>query len=227
MNKGEAARQTSGRVLVRRQPSRGHYDRDSIDEVLDAGLVAHVAFAEAGQPFCIPMLYARIGDAVHIHGATTSRAMRILGGGAAACVTVTLLDGLVLARSAYEHSANYRSAVLLGVFRLVEDEKARMAAFAAFTNKMVPGRWEEVRKPSPQELKATMILSLQIDEASIKRRFGPPTDDGTADAQLDVWAGVVSMRTAFVAAEPSPGLKSGIPLSNSAERLLTTPRQDD
>ncbi len=224
MSNGIATKKTIGRVHVRRQPSRGHYDRDSIYEVLDAGLVAHIAFVDAGQPFCIPMLYARIGDAVHIHGATTSRAMRILGDGAPACLTVTLLDGLVLARSAFEHSANYRSAVLLGVFRRVEDPEARVAALAAFTNKIVPGRWKEVRKPSTQELKATVILSMPIREASVKSRFGSPTDDGSADADLDIWAGVVPLRTVFGNAEPSPGLRPDIPLPSSAERLLVSMR---
>ncbi len=194
-----ATKKTVGRVHVRRQPSRGHYDRDSIYEVLDEGLVAHVAFMEAGQPFCIPMLQARIGDAVYLHGSTASRAMRILGGGAPACVTVTLLDGLVLARSAFEHSANYRSAVLLGSFSRVEDPDERIAA---------------------QELKATVILSMPIGEASAKCRFGPPSDDGSADAELDIWAGVVPMRTAFNDVEPSPGLRAGIPVPASARRLL-------
>ena len=220
MSDGVATRKAIGRVHVRRQPLRGHYERDSIYGVLDEGLVAHVAFVEAGQPFCIPMLQARIGDAVCIHGSTASRAMRILGGGAPACVTVTLLDGLVLARSAFEHSANYRSAVLLGIFRRVEDPDERFAALAAFTNKLVPGRWEEVRKPSRQELKATVILSMPIGEASAKCRFGPPTDDGSADAGLDIWAGVVPIRTAFDNVEPSPGLRPGIPVPASAGRLL-------
>jgi len=179
-----------------------------------------VAFMEAGQPFCIPMLQARIGDAVYLHGSTASRTMRILGGGAPACVTVTLLDGLVLARSAFEHSANYRSAVLLGIFGRVADPDERIAALAAFTNKLVPGRWEEVRKPSRQELKATVILSMPIGEASAKCRFGPPTDDGSVDAGLDIWAGVVRMRTAFDNVEPSPGLRPGIPVPASAGRLL-------
>ena len=220
MSNGVATKKTVGRVHVRRQPSLGHYDRDSIYEVLDAGLVAHVTFVDADQPFCIPMLYARIEDAVQIHGATTSRAMRILGDGAPACLTVTLLDGLVLARSAFEHSANYRSAVLLGRFRRVDSPEDRVAALAAFTNKIVPGRWEEVRKPSPQELKATVILSMPIREASAKSRSGPPDDDGSADADLDIWAGVVPLRTAFGDPEPSPGLKPDIPLPSSAERLL-------
>ena len=219
MSNGRATKKTIGRVHVRRQPSRGHYDRDSIYEVLDAGLVAHIAFVDAGQPFCIPMLYARIGDAVHIHGATTSRAMRILGDGSSACLTVTLLDGLVLARSAFEHSANYRSVVLLGVFRRVQDPEARVAALAAFTNKIVPGRWEEVRKPSLQELKATVILSMPIREASVKSRFGPPTDDGSADARLDIWAGAVPLRTVFGNPQPSPGLRPDVPIPRSAERL--------
>lgn len=220
MSNRTATKKTIGRVHVRRQPSRGHYDRDSIYEVLDAGLVAHAAFVDAGQPFCIPMLYARINDDVYVHGATKSRAVRVLGDGAPACLTVTLLDGLVLARSAFEHSANYRSVVVLGAFRRVEDDEARLAALAAFTNKIVPGRWEEVRKPSPQELKATVVLYMPLREASAKCRFGPPSDDGSADANLDIWAGVVPLRTTFGYAEPSPGLRSGISLPSSLELLV-------
>src|SRR5919204_2869215 len=158
----------SERTRVRRQPARGRYDADSVHAVLDAGLVAHIGFVDAGRPYCIPMLQARVGDAVFIHGSSASRAMRVLGSGAPACVTVTLLDGLVLARSAFEHSANYRAVVVLGSFRPVLDPDERLAAFAAFTDKLIPGRWNEVRGPNSKELKATTILALPIREASVK-----------------------------------------------------------
>jgi uncharacterized protein len=208
------------RVRVRRAPQKGRYDRGTIDAVLDAGLVAHVAFADGGQPCCIPMLYARVGDVVYVHGSTASRAMRALGTGAPACLTVTLVHGLVLARSAFEHSANYESVVLFGRFEDVPEPEARLAAYEAFTEKLLPGRWDEVRQPSRKELKATTILALPIDEASAKVRTGPPDDDGTEDAELDTWAGVVPIVSSYGAPEPSPGLRLGIPLSDSVARLL-------
>jgi uncharacterized protein len=210
----------SERVRVRRQPSRGRYRRAAIYAVLDAGLVAHVAFVDGDQPFCIPMLQARIGDALLIHGSSASRAVRVLARGVPACVTVTLLDGLVLARSAFEHSANYRAAVLLGSFRPVDDPAQRLAAFEAFTNKIIPGRWDEVRSPSRTELKATAILALPIVEASVKSRTGPPTDDDSADAARETWAGVIPIENRFGAPKASPGLRPGIALQPSVSRLL-------
>lgn len=205
---------------MRRHPERGRYDRAALDAVLDAQLVAHVAFLDAGQPFCLPMLQARVGDHVYVHGSTASRAIRTLGAGAPACVTVTAIDGLVLARSAFQHSANYRSAMLLGSFRRISDEADRLRAFEAFTNKIVPGRWNEVRPPSPQELKATTVLAMPIAEASAKVRTGPPSDDDSPDAELETWAGVVPIITAFGDPEASPGLTNGIALSNSVRALL-------
>jgi uncharacterized protein len=205
---------------VRRHPERGRYDRAEVDAVLDSQLVAHVAFVEAGQPFCVPMLQARVGHDLYVHGSTASRTVRTLAAGAPACVTVTAIDGLVLARSAFQHSANYRSAMLLGSFRSITGERERLAAFEAFTNKIVPGRWNEVRGPSAQELKATTVLAMAIDEASAKIRTGPPTDDETPDAELETWAGVVPVVTSFGEPEASPGLTNGIALSNSVRALL-------
>ena len=138
----------SDRVRVRREPERGRYARADVDAVLDAGLVAHVAFVHEGQPICIPTLFARVGDGVLVHGSSASRTLRTLAAGAPACVTVTVVDGLVLARSVFEHSVNYRSAVLLGSFARVETEEGRLAAYRAFTEKLLPGRWDEVRAPS-------------------------------------------------------------------------------
>ena len=157
---------------MRRGPTKGRYDRASIDDVLDRGLLAHVAFADGDAAVCIPMLYARVGDTVYIHGSTASRAVRLLAAGAPACVTVTLVHALVLARSAFEHSANYDSVMVFGTFALVEDEAERLRAFEAFTEKLLPGRWDEARQPSAKELKATSILALEIDEASAKVRSG-------------------------------------------------------
>jgi nitroimidazol reductase NimA-like FMN-containing flavoprotein (pyridoxamine 5'-phosphate oxidase superfamily) len=208
------------RIRVRRGPHKGRYDRTAIDAALDGGLVAHVAFVDGDQPCCIPMLYARIGDRILVHGSTASRAMRTLAGGAPACLTVTTVRGLVLARSAFEHSANYESVVAFGRFDVVEDPVERLAAFEAFTEKLLPGRWSEVRQPNRKELKATLILSLPIDQASAKIRTGPPDDDDSEDAALDTWAGVVPISTAFGAPEPSPGLRAGIEPGASVRRLL-------
>lgn len=208
------------RIKVRRGPKKGRYDRESIDAVLDRGLVAHVAFVEDGEPVCIPTLYARVGDRIYIHGSAASRAVRALGAGAPACLTVTVVDGLVLARSAFEHSANYDAVMAFGRFTPVADDAERLRAFAAFTEKLLPGRWDEVRQPSPKELKATEILAMEIDEASVKTRSGPPDDDDSPDAELDTWAGVVPILRTFGAPEASPGLRADIPLSASVRRLL-------
>ena len=208
------------RIKVRRGPKKGRYDRESVDAVLDRGLVAHVAFVEDDEPVCIPMLYARVGDRIYIHGSTASRAVRALGAGAPACLTVTVVDGLVLARSAFEHSANYDAVMAFGRFTPVADDAERLRAFEAFTEKLLPGRWDEVRQPSPKELKATEILAMEIDEASVKARSGPPDDDDSPDAELDTWAGVVPILRTFGAPEASPGLRADIPLSASVRRLL-------
>jgi uncharacterized protein len=214
----------SDRTRVRRGASKGRYDRASVDAVLDRGLVGHVAFVDGGEPYCVPMLYARAGDRIYIHGSAASRAVRTLAGGAAACLTVTTLHGLVLARSAFEHSANYESVMAFGRFQRVEDAAERLAAFEAFTEKLLPGRWSEVRGPSRQELKATAILAMTIEEASVKVRSGPPDDDDSPDAAIDTWAGVVPIEVSFGEPEPSPGLRSGIPVAVSVGRLLDAAR---
>jgi uncharacterized protein len=207
-------------VRVRRAPRKARYDRDSIDRVLDRGRVAHIAFCERGRPYCIPMLYARVGDRLYIHGARTSRLMRVLSAGTPACVTVTVLDGLVLARSAFEHSANYDSAALHGAFELVMGGSERRAALEAFTEAVVPGRWRELRPPNTKELRATSVLAMLIDQAAVKTRTGPPDDDDSPDAELDVWAGVIPITTVFGPVEPSPGLRAGVPLSESVRKLV-------
>ena len=214
----------SSRARVRRQPKRGRYDRAAIDAVLDAGLFGHVAFVHEGDPYCIPMLYARVGDKVYIHGSTASRAVRTLAAGVAACLTITTVRGLVLARSAFEHSANYDSVMVLGRFHRIEEEAERLAAFEAFTNALLPGRWGEVRAPNRKELKATAILAIEIDEASVKTRSGPPDDDDSADAAIDTWAGVIPVSTSFGEPLPSPGLRAGIPMAASISELLARSR---
>jgi len=206
---------------VRRGPKKGRYDRKSVDAVLDRGLLAHVAFVDDGEPICIPMLYARVGDRIYIHGSTASRAIRVLGEAVPACVTVTIVDALVLARSAFEHSANYDSVMAFGSFTRVDDEDERLGAFEAFTEKLLPGRWVEVRQPDAKELKATEILAMEIGDASVKVRAGPPDDDDSVDAELDTWAGIVPIVRSYGTPLPSPGLRAGIPLSASVRRLLT------
>jgi nitroimidazol reductase NimA-like FMN-containing flavoprotein (pyridoxamine 5'-phosphate oxidase superfamily) len=212
---------------VRRGPTRGRYDRESIDGVLDRGLVGHVAFVDGNEPYCIPMLYARLGDSVYIHGSTASRAMRTLALGDPACLTVTTLRGLVLARSAFEHSANYESIMVVGRFHTVGDAAERLAAFEAFTEKLLPGRWSEVRGPSTKELKATAILAMSIERASVKTRSGPPDDDDSADAAIDTWAGVIPIVTSFGEPKASPGLRPGIPVAASVSRFLEDNNDDE
>jgi nitroimidazol reductase NimA-like FMN-containing flavoprotein (pyridoxamine 5'-phosphate oxidase superfamily) len=220
----------SARVRVRRNPKKGHYDRARIDAILDRVLVAHVAFIDNGEPVCIPMLFAYSDGRIHVHGSTASRAMRLLSRGEPACLTVTLLHGLVLARSAFEHTTNYESVIAFGRFRAITDGAQRLAALAAFTNKLVPGRFDEVRAPNVKELKATMILTMQIEGVSAKIRSGPPDDDDSQDAALDVWAGELPIRTVLGEAVASPGLRAGIPLPQSVGHLreaMGTVRRDE
>jgi nitroimidazol reductase NimA-like FMN-containing flavoprotein (pyridoxamine 5'-phosphate oxidase superfamily) len=188
----ETTLSATDRTRLRRLPQRGTFDRDTIHAILDEGLVCHVAFAMEGQPYAIPTGYARAGNDIYIHGSSASRMIRTLAEGADVCVTVTLLDGLVLARSAFHHSMNYRSVVVLGRARLVSDPGEKREALRRLTEHMAPGRWTEVRPVTEQELKATSVLALPIGEASAKVRTGPPIDD-REDYGWPVWAGVVPL----------------------------------
>jgi nitroimidazol reductase NimA-like FMN-containing flavoprotein (pyridoxamine 5'-phosphate oxidase superfamily) len=199
----------STRTRVRRVPNRADYTRETIDAILDEALVAHLGFSVDGQPYVIPTLHARVGDIVYVHGSSASRMIRSLTGGLPACLTVTLVDGLVLARSAFQHSMNYRSVVVLGEARPVEGVDERLAALEAFTERLVPGRWDEVRPPTAQELKGTRVLAFDLDEASAKVRTGPPVDDDE-DYELDVWAGVVPLTLQPGPLAPDPLLGDGI-----------------
>jgi nitroimidazol reductase NimA-like FMN-containing flavoprotein (pyridoxamine 5'-phosphate oxidase superfamily) len=181
------------RTRVVREPQRGVYDREIVYQILDEGLVCHVGFAAEGQPFVIPTLYARIGDAIYFHGSAASRMLRGASQGTEVCVTVTLTDGIVLARSVFNHSMNYRSVVALGKATLVDVPPEKLEVLRAFTEKILPGRWEDARQPNEKELKATSILRLPLTEASAKVRVGPPEDDA-ADYALPVWAGVIPLR---------------------------------
>jgi uncharacterized protein len=189
----------SERTTLKRLPKRGVFDRDLVYQILDEGFICHVSFAVDGQPFVIPTGYARVGDQFYIHGSQVSRMLRTLSTGIEVCVAVTLVDGLVLARSAFHHSMNYRSVVIFGHAALVEEREAKLAALFAFSEHVIPGRWNDVRQPTEQELKATTVLSLTLAEASAKVRTGPPIDDDE-DYVRDVWAGVLPLN--LVAGEP-------------------------
>ena len=192
------------RTRVRRLPKRGGYDRATIDPILDEALIAHLGFVVEGQPFVIPTLHARVDDVVYVHGSAASRTLKHLAKGFPACLTVTLVDGVVLARSIFNHSMNYRSVVLLGQAEPVTERTEKLAALVAFSERILPGRWDEVREPSAKELKATSILRLPITEASAKVRSGPPGDD-EPDYAIPVWAGVIP--TALVQGTPVPDPK--------------------
>ena len=189
----------SERMRLRRHPERGVRERAAIDAILDEALFCHVGFVDAGQPFVIPTIHARAGNLLYLHGSPASRMLRELGGGVEICVTATLLDGVVLARAVYNHSLNYRSAVVLGRARSVEDEREKLAALAAIVEHVVAGRSLDARAPSAKELAASKVLALPIGEASAKVRYGPPKDFDD-DLGLPVWAGVIPLR--LVAGEP-------------------------
>jgi uncharacterized protein len=206
----------SDRVRLRRRRERGRYDRATIDEILDEALIAHLGIAAPeGPPIVIPTLHARSGDRVYIHGSAGSRTLRAIAAGAPLCLTVALVDGLVLARSAMHHSANYRSVVLVGRATEVERPKDKREALRAIIEHIVPGRWDDVRPPTDAELKATAVLAMVIDEASAKLRSGYPVDD-EADHSLDVWAGVIPLRLGALDPEPDPQLAPGIPVPRYA-----------
>ena len=183
------------RTTVKRLPKRGQYDRETINAILDEGFICHVGFVIDDQPYVIPTGYARVGEDLYIHGSAASRMLRNLSQGINVCVTVTLIDGLVLARSAFHHSMNYRSVVILGKAELISDDEAKNKALEALTEHIVPARWAEVRWPNDLELKATTVLKLAIDEASAKIRTGGPIDD-EEDYAMDVWAGVIPLSLA-------------------------------
>ena len=189
------------RTQVKRLPKRGHYERETVYSILDTAFVCHVGFSVDGQPFVIPTNFGRSGDTLYLHGSAASRMLKTLSGGVPVCVTVTHVDGLVLARSAFHHSVNYRSVMILGKAQLVEDPAEKMAALRIFTEHVMKGRWNDVRIPTEQELKATTVLSLPLEEVSAKVRTGGPIDD-EADYALPVWAGVLPLET--VAKTPLP-----------------------
>jgi nitroimidazol reductase NimA-like FMN-containing flavoprotein (pyridoxamine 5'-phosphate oxidase superfamily) len=199
------------RTKLKRLPKRGHFDRETVYSILDEGFICHVGFTVDGQPFVIPTGYARAGDKLYIHGSQASRMLRSLAGEIDACATVTIVDGLVLARSAFHHSMNYRSVLILGRASLVDDPVEKYDALLALSEHIVRGRWADVREPTEQEMAQTTVLKLPIEEASAKIRTGPPLDD-EEDYALPIWAGVVPLK--LVAGEPvkDPRLTADVPV---------------
>ena len=199
------------RTQVKRLPKRGKYERETVFAILDVGFVCHVGFTVDGQPYVIPTNYGRSGDTLYLHGSAASRMLRTLSEGVPVSVTVTHVDGLVLARSAFHHSVNYRSVVILGTARLVTEPAEKMEALRVFTEHVMKGRWDDVRQPTEQELKATTVLALPLEEVSAKVRTGGPIDD-EEDYALPVWAGVLPLETSVKEPVPDPQRKSDQPI---------------
>ncbi|MGD0610486.1 MAG: pyridoxamine 5'-phosphate oxidase family protein [Anaerolineales bacterium] len=183
----------TGLNRINRKPKHGHYDRETIYQILDEALICHVGFVENHQPYVIPINFARIGDTIVLHGAKASRLLKYIEAGHPVCVEVALVDGLVLARSVFNHSVNYRSVVVFGTGRAVKDDQEKMAALEAITEHLIPGRWREARLPTRKEMNTTSVVSIKIDLASAKVRSGPPVDD-EADYALPIWAGVLPLQ---------------------------------
>jgi nitroimidazol reductase NimA-like FMN-containing flavoprotein (pyridoxamine 5'-phosphate oxidase superfamily) len=198
----------SARSRLKRLPKRGHYDRATVYAILDAGFICHVGYAIDGQPYVTPTAYWREGNVIYWHGSAASRMLRALEAGADCCLTVTHLEGLVLARSAFHHSLNYRCAMLFGRAHKVEDPDEKRARLESFVERLYPGRWQALRPVSAKELKVTTVLGMPIDEASAKIRSGPPVDD-EADYALPIWAGVVPVHSVTAAPLPDERLAKG------------------
>ena len=181
------------RNRIKRLPKRGYYDHETIHRILDEALICHVGFVEKGQPYVIPTNFARVDDSIVLHGAKASRLLKHIEKGHPICVEVTIVDGLVLARSVFHHSVNYRSVLLFGKGRLIENEDEKLAALKEVTEHLIPGRWQEARLPNRNELNATSVVSIKIDGASAKVRVGPPIDE-EEDYALRVWAGVLPLQ---------------------------------
>ena len=199
------------RTKVKRLPKRGHYARETIDAILDEAILCHIGFEVDGQPYVIPSLHARIGDVLYLHGSAASRMMKRLAEGVQCCVTITLVDGVVLARAVFDQSINYRSVVVLGQARLVDEPTEKLVALEALTNQLVPERWEQTKPPTRQQLKATSILALTLDEASAKIRSGPPGNyPEDAEEWAGTWTGVLPITQVVGTPIPAPDLPTGV-----------------
>jgi nitroimidazol reductase NimA-like FMN-containing flavoprotein (pyridoxamine 5'-phosphate oxidase superfamily) len=197
------------RTKVRRLPDRGKYDSESVYGILDEAFICHVGFVVEGQPYVIPTGFARVNDTLYIHGSAASRMLRTLADGVQVCVTVTLIDGIVMARSGFHSSMNYRSVIILGRATQVEGRDEKLAALVAFSEQVMPGRWKDLRETTDAELKGTLVLTLPLKEVSAKVRSGPPKDD-EADYALPLWAGVVPLKLSAATPIDDPRLPKGI-----------------
>lgn len=204
----------TARTTLRRHPERGRHDRAALEAILDEALFCHVGFVQDGQPYAVPTIHARMGRTLYLHGSPASRLLRSLSGGIPVCVTATILDGLVLARSAFSSSMNYRSAVVLGIAEPVGNAREKHMAFGALVDHVAPGRSLEARMPTLEEARKTLVLRIPIDEGSAKVRTGPPLDEAD-DVRLPIWAGVLPLRTVAGSPVPDPTLDPGIPLPRS------------
>ncbi|HEY6254100.1 MAG TPA: pyridoxamine 5'-phosphate oxidase family protein [Candidatus Angelobacter sp.] len=211
------------RTELRRLPKRGSREAETIHAILDAGFLAHVGFQVNGQPFVIPTLYGREGDKLYLHGSAANRMLGQLETSMPACITVTLVDGLVLARSAFHHSMNYRSVVAFGIGRMIQEPEEKKRALRIISEHLIAGRWNDVRSPSEKELKATAVLEFSIEEASAKIREGPPLDD-EEDYSLPVWAGILPLRLEAKAPIPDPRLRDGVEVPRSVRALTLEKR---
>jgi nitroimidazol reductase NimA-like FMN-containing flavoprotein (pyridoxamine 5'-phosphate oxidase superfamily) len=211
------AEPSSERTRVRRLPERGVYDREALDAILDEALICHVGFIDDGDPQVIPTIHARDGDVLYFHGSPASRMLRLLKMGRPVSINVTIVDGVVAARSVFHHSMNYRSAVVFGTPRIVDDDGERLRAMEVITEHVLPGRWSEARQPSATERKGTLLVAVPIDEFSVKTRSGPPGDD-EADYDLPIWAGVIPLAMTAGEPEPDPRLGEGIKVADSVVR---------
>jgi nitroimidazol reductase NimA-like FMN-containing flavoprotein (pyridoxamine 5'-phosphate oxidase superfamily) len=198
-------------TTVKRLPARGVYDREVVHRILDEALICHLGFVIDGQPFVIPTIHVRVDETIYVHGSPASRMLRTLEQGVPACVTATHVDGLVLARSAFHHSMNYRSAVVLGTARVVDDQQKKFEALHALTDHLMRGRWEDVRQPSPDELRRTLVLEIAIESASAKIRTGPPLDE-EEDYALPMWAGVLPLKWSATKPVPDSRLAADVPV---------------
>jgi uncharacterized protein len=211
------------KTRVNRLPKRGHYDRETIYRILDEALICHVGFVHEGQPFVIPINFARVDDTIVLHGAKASRLLKHIEAGHLVCVEATIVDGLVLARSVFHHSVNYRSVVLFGTGYAIEDEVEKLCALEAVSEHLIPGRWKEARLPNPKELKATRVVGIRIDEASAKVRVGPPLDE-QEDYSLPVWAGVLPLVEQPLSPIRDELQKAEIPIPEYITAYSRTPR---
>ena len=209
----------SKKIKVNRIPERGLYDSETINKIIDEALYCNISFIQDGHPFIIPTNHARMNDHLVFHGAKASRLLKQISGGEEIAVSVTILDGLVLARSVFHHSMNYRSVVIFGKGKLIKNKIEKLNALEAITNHIIPGRWNDARKPNEKELNATSVVSLKIDEASAKIRSGPPKDE-EEDYDLPVWAGVIPFSKKFEQPKEDPKLKPGILLPDYIAKLI-------